>query len=130
MISSNAEEVIKNVDKFVKVVSQNTTEALDEVGLRGVARVKNNSPVVTGRLKNSMAYTVDGKVKKGKGSPKDTIKKSRDKKAVIIGTNVEYAQKVEYLSRNVSKGFMLRSFKELKPIADKVFKEVLKKVTK
>lgn len=127
MITSNTKKIIRNVDKFVDVQSKNVTEALEEVGLRGVARLKSNAPVDSGRLRNSMSYTIDGKVEKYEGNRKDALRKIRDKKTVMLGTNVEYARKVEYLSTNESKGFMLRSFLELKPIADKIFETVLGK---
>ena len=124
MITSNAKDIIKNIDKFVKVASTNITEGLDEVGERGTGIAKKNTPVTSGRLRNSMSYTVDNKVKGGTG---DILNKSSDKKTVIIGTNVIYGPKVEYTSTTGSKGFMLRSYKQLKPIAEKVLGTFIKK---
>ena len=127
MITSNAKEIQRNIDKFVKVTAKNTTEALDEIGLRGVGILKRNTPVVEGALRNSEAYTIDGKIKEGEGNTADIIRPIKDKKTVIIGTNKIYAPKVEFLSKTGSRGFMFKSFKQLKPIANKIFKDVLGK---
>jgi hypothetical protein len=124
MISSNAKQIEKNIDKFVKVAASNIEEGLDEVGERGTGIVKKNTPVNSGRLRNSMSYTVGGKVKGGKGK---ILKKSYDKKTVIIGTNVIYGPNVEYTSTTGSKGFMLRSYKHWKPIAEKILGKFIKK---
>lgn len=127
MITSNAKQIQKNIDKFVKIQAKNTTEALEEVGHRGVGIIKGNSPTVTSRLKNSMSYTIDGKVEDYEESKNDAVNSISDKKTVILGTNVEYAPSVEFLSQKGSKGFMLKSFKQLKPIANKIFESVLGK---
>ena len=124
MITSNAKDIIKNIDKFVKVAASNIEEGLDEVGLRGVGIIKKQSPTISGRLKNSMSYTRNNKVKGGTG---DILNKSSDKKTVVMGTNVIYGPRVEYTSTKGSKGFMLRSYKQLKPIAEKVLGTFIKK---
>jgi len=129
MISSNAKQIASNIDKFVKVASSNIEEGLDEVGERGVAIIKKNTPIVSGRGRNSMSYTTNNKVvtPDKPDFPGDELKKSKNKKEVIMGTNVIYMPKVEYTSTTGSKGFMLRSYKQLKPIAEKVLGTFIKK---
>jgi len=127
VITSNAKTIIKNIDKLVKVQSKNTTEALEEIGHRGTGIIKGNSPTVTSRLKNSMSYTINGKVKDYEESQSDAVRAIRSKKEVIIGTNVIYGPSVEYLSQKGAKGFMLKSYKQLIPIANKIFQTILGK---
>lgn len=123
-------EIEKNIDKAVKIVSKSIEEGLIESGERGVNILKKNSPVVSGRLRGSMSYTIDKKIysplKNSKNKSTDTVKKTQDKDTVYIGTNVEYAQKVEYLSKTGSKGFMHRSYQILKGIVKKIVAKNIK----
>jgi hypothetical protein len=122
----NAQQIAASIDKFVKVKSQNIDQAMHEIGLRGVGIVKGNCPVVTGRLRNSMAYSIEGKVIGG-SNPEDTISPTDEEKTVVVGTNVIYGPRVEYLSQTKSKGFMLRSFKIWKPVAMQILVTVMAK---
>lgn len=119
----------KALDKSVKVMSNTIEESFIEVGERAVSILDKNTPVQEGRLRNSMSYTISGKVFDPLGAmgSGDKLNPSKEKDRVIIGTNVVYAAWVEYMSNNGSAGFMLRSYKQLIPIAKKVVGEVIKR---
>ena len=121
-------EVMKNIDTNIKIVSKTTTEGLIEVGERGVGYLKRLTPVDSGRLRNSMAYTIDKKIYTplGNVSGNDSLKKNKHKDVVYIGTNVIYAPSVEYLSTNGSAGFMLRAYKQTKIIAKSILANAIK----
>ena len=108
-------------DKF-KAVSKNIDEALIEIGERGVNYLKLETPVDTGRLRQSMSYTVGNKVYTPLGS-QDNVNSSGEKETVYIGTNVIYAPSVEYLAKNGSQGFMLRAYNKTKTRAKEIFKK-------
>ena len=101
---TNAKEIIKNLEKTVKAVSKTSDEYLEEMGQRGTGIAKKNSPVISGRLHNSWGYTT----KKVRVGNQDSVNKTNEKNTVIVGTNVVYAPKVEYLAKTGSKGFMIR----------------------
>lgn len=122
-------EVQKNIVEAIKIASTTNDEALIEIGERGVGILKSNTPVIEGRLINSMSYTVAGKVidPLGANAPEDKLKVNKDKRVVVIGTNVIYAPWVEFMSKNGSAGYMRRSYNTLKPIATKIIKTMFKK---
>lgn len=95
-----------NLKGVVKSLSKDSEQALQEVGQRGVGITKANTPVQSGRLRQSMDYDVKNET-------------------VTIGTNMVYAVSVEFRSKNGSQGFFLRSFNQLVPIAKKVFQQVM-----
>lgn len=131
-IETNAKYISKQWDKQIKIMSDNLPDGLAEVGQRGTSILRRNTPVLSGRLRNSMSYTVANKVVAPFAFFKkmDILNRNRRKNRVYIGTNVIYGPSVEYLSKNGSKGFMYRSYKQLKPIADKVLGKYLKDVFK
>lgn len=120
MFKSNIKKIMRDIDKFIDTKSKDTEEALIEVGLRGVAIVKPLTPVDSGRLRNSMSYVTKNK-RSGEGV--DNLKPTNDKKVVYVGTNVIYGPKVEYVGR--SKGYMQNAFNLWKPIATKIFMDIL-----
>lgn len=69
-VSSKSEEVLS-------AFREQLNRALEAIGSTAEGHAKDNCPVDTGRLRNSIAYAVDGN-------------------DVYIGTNVEYAEVVEY----------------------------------
>lgn len=125
----NLREIQNNLEKQVKVVSKTLEEGLKEVGERAVGVLDRNTPVDEGRLRNSMSYTIAGQVYDPLGADEtnDKLRKITDKDKVIIGTNVKYAARVEYLAKNGSAGFMLRSYKLLVPIAKRVLESVMRR---
>lgn len=111
-----------------KSVSKNIDEALLEIGERGVGYLKLETPVDSGRLRNSMSYTVDKKVYSPLcQSATDNVNRSGEKDVVYIGTNVVYAPSVEYLAQNGSAGFMLRAYKKTKKVAADILKGNMQK---
>ena len=124
----NMKEIEKNLLDSVKVMSKTVEEGLTEVGERGVGILDRNTPVgETSRLRQSMSYTINRKVKSPL-SPKsqaDVIRRAKTKDEVVIGTNVVYAAYVEYMAKNGSQGYMNRSYKQLKPIAKKIMATVI-----
>jgi hypothetical protein len=121
------QEVLANVNKVIKVVSKSTKEGLIEIGERGVnyLKIETSSFVDTGRLRQSMSYTIDNKVYNPLGN-EDNVKPSNEKDSVYIGTNVVYARHVEYLAKNGSQGYMLRAYKRTKDAAEKIMQKVIK----
>lgn len=71
------EVVIKdNSEEFLKALPEQIEQALTAIGLTAESYAKQECPVDTGRLRNSITHAVEGD-------------------AVYIGTNVEYAPYVE-----------------------------------
>ena len=125
----NEKEIQKKISDSVVVMSKTVSSGLVEVGERAVEILDRNTPVQDGRLRASMSYTTDGKVVdplRAK-SEDDKLRKITENDKIVVGTNVKYAPKVEYLAQNGSAGFMLRSYKQLVPIAKKVLETVLKR---
>lgn len=94
---------VDNSKKVIQLKDKAVEDALEEIGLRAVAYAKKNCPVDTGRLRNSITYAT--KIYAGQGTYTDesgtktfndaTAKNTPKKSEVIIGSNVEYAEKVE-----------------------------------
>ncbi len=93
-------------DKAIKSMDQAISIALEASGLIVEGQAKALCPVDSGRLRNSISYSIDGKVeglnkagkrKKGKqeASSDDGVKPNPAKDTVVIGTNVEYGPHVE-----------------------------------
>lgn len=122
-------QVNKKLKDTIKVIAKTQTEGLIEIGERGVKILKLNTPVDSGRLRNSMSYTIDKNSidPLGADEPDDKLPIIKSKSKVIIGTNVIYAPSVEFLSQNGSAGFMLRSYKQLKPISQKIIQTIFKR---
>ena len=89
-------------DKVMSAADKAVTKGLLEVGIVLHGQAVELCPVKTGNLKNSISFTLDGKVhglnsaggQKAKQS--EGVKSSRDKDAVTVGTNVEYAARLEF----------------------------------
>jgi len=128
----NKAQVEKKLNSQIKIMAKTNEEALIEVGERAVGILARNTPVKDGRLRNSMSYTIGGKVVDPlqANDQGDKLNKVRENDKIVIGTNVIYAPSVEYLAKNGSAGFMLRSYKQLVPIAKKVMQSVMKGVFK
>lgn len=116
--------VNKRLNEVLRDSKKIQTKGLIEIGETGVGILKLNTPVDEGRLRNSMSYTTDGKSIDPLGAKNgdDKLRVSKDKTKVFIGTNVIYAPPVEFLAKNGSAGYMLRSYKQLKPRALKIMK--------
>ena len=116
--------VQKNLSAKRELALQATTKALEVIGQQGVTFAKGNTPVLSGRLRGSMGYTIAGKVEMAENDP---LGVNTDKNTVIIGTNVIYGPSVEYRSQTDSKGFMQRSFNQLRKVANQIAAQTIKK---
>lgn len=67
-----------NTEQILSAINVALAVSLEEIGLRAERHAKAETPVDTGRLRNSITHAID-----------------MDEKAVYIGTNVEYAPYVE-----------------------------------
>lgn len=111
--NNKTKEILTEVEKATKT-------ALTAVGMQAVADIisQGDFPVDTGLLRNSIAFALSGeganigsyRASKGDktGSYQGTAPND-DKKAVYIGTNVEYAKYVQYgTSRMKARDFMIK----------------------
>lgn len=78
----NSKEVLSSMEKAIK-------RGLEAIGLTAEGHAKKETPVDTGRLRNSIGHAVEDK-------------------AAYIGTNVEYAPYVELGSRGIDGKHMLQ----------------------
>ena len=69
-----------NTDEVLSALERAKKRGLEAIGLTAEGHAKKETPVDTGRLRNSISHTTDGE-------------------AAYIGTNVEYAPYVELGSR-------------------------------
>ena len=128
MKTSDPKVIQREFGSKFKSVSNNIDEALLEIGERGVNYLKLETPVDSGRLRQSMSYTVNKKVYTPLGNnASDNLKATKEKETVYIGTNVIYAPHVEYRAKNGSQGFMYRAYKKLRKTASKVLKQAMQK---
>ena len=81
-VKDNTQEVLSALEKAIE-------RGLEAIGLTAEGHAKKNTPVDTGRLRNSIAHTVEDN-------------------AAYIGTNVEYAPYVELGSRGRDGKHMLQ----------------------
>ena len=80
--TSNVNDILRQLEKGIK-------NGLEAIGLTAETYAKKATPVDTGRLRNSISYTVDGE-------------------AAYIGTNVEYAPYVELGTNRAKAHHMLQ----------------------
>ena len=95
--------LIDRSDQVLKAFSEQIERGLESIGETAEGYAKDNAPVDTGRLRNSITYAT--KDYSGKGTYTDnnkkaysdaTAKSTPDERTVAIGTNVEYAVYVEF----------------------------------
>ena len=72
----NSQQILSALEKGIK-------NGLEAIGLTAETYAKKETPVCTGRLRNSISYTVDGE-------------------AAYIGTNVEYAPYLELGTKKIT----------------------------
>ena len=121
-------EIQKNLTSQRTLVLKATTQALEKIGQEGTTIIKGNSPTISGRLRGSFGYTISGNVEAPEAfEADDKVKPISDKQSVIIGTNVVYGPSVEYRSQTGSKGFMQRSFNQLRQVAAAIAAQTIKR---
>lgn len=107
-----------NGQQILKLSEEAAERAVTEIAIDVHREAVRNAPVDTGRLKGSLAYSVSGDNPRG-SDPAETSKSNDDKiksnkNMAIVGTNVEYAIKMEYGgSDQAPEGY-------LRPASDKV----------
>lgn len=103
-----------NSKKVLELLGDTVDAALTACGLEAIRLATEYCPVDTGRLQNSIAFALGGKpaniksyhgTKPGKSGKGDTKppghysgtapKDGENEKSVYVGTNVEYAEKIE-----------------------------------
>lgn len=79
-----------NIDEVLEALAEKKQTSLEEVGQIAVNDARNNTPVDTGNLRNSMMYSIDNG-------------------AVAVGSNVDYAVYVEEGTRKQKAHHMVRN---------------------
>ena len=128
-ITDHSREVFEALEKNIQL-------GLNAIGQTAEGYAKEDCPVDTGRLRNSITFataTEQGKANDGGGepaSPEDYAKKrSPEKNAVYVGTNVDYAPKVENISMRHKTGkahFLKNSIANHGSEFEKIMKSALK----
>ena len=110
-----------NSQQVLTAFQQQVKQALMAIGVTAEGYAKENCPVDTGRLRNSITWAVEGaqgaaNTNKHKDGPKDAqpedyAKRGEpEKNTVVIGTNVEYAPAQEFfdMAHKVGRAHFLR----------------------
>lgn len=104
-------KVTDNSQIFKSAKDEAVKRALDAIGKTAERHAKENCPVDTGRLRNSITYATSQYSgvgiytdKNGNSYSDGTAKGTPKKNDVYIGTNVEYAQSVETKDSNHKTG--------------------------
>lgn len=104
-----------NLDKFLKASDEQVEKALLTIGLQAENYARNNAPVDTGLLRNSITSAVGGKetsvkmYKADKGNETGQYGGAIQEKEypyVLVGTNVEYAPYVEMNNKKKPQGYL------------------------
>lgn len=106
-------ELISNIDKIKKQISEVVEDATNEIGINGTAELQSNSPVRYGFLRRSITF------KKAN---------SESKYKITFGSAMEYAPYTEF--RGKSKGWMKGTMRGLSSEAIEILKKHLRKVGK
>lgn len=100
-------KVIDNTQKVLKEFQKQITVACKAVGEKAVSYAKGDTPVDTGRLRNSITYTTMGYGGSDTYSNKagevftggSAFGGGSSSRTIYIGTNVQYAKYVEFIER-------------------------------
>lgn len=102
-----------NIKEILKELGERSEKALAAIGMECEGYAKAECPVDTGRLRNSIAWATthdhgntDSAMQDGDDTPKATPKEQ----AVYIGSNVEYAERIEFqdMAHKVGRAHFLR----------------------
>lgn len=129
--------IVDNSGKLLKSLEQKLELACEMIGAEMETHAKEDCPVDTGRLRNSITYAIKGKQGSANTMPgaladPEEYKKlaEPEKKTVYVGTNVKYALKNELndMKHTSGKAHFLRDsvalhVKEYKEIAITVLKK-------
>lgn len=102
---ANIDITIKgNKNEILAALKRNIENGLEAIGSAAEGHAKDDCPVDTGRLRNSITYATDSFHSQGKDTPESPdaspedyeLRGTPEKNTVYIGTNVEYAPAVEF----------------------------------
>jgi hypothetical protein len=132
------DEINKKINEAKQKYPQQCKKGIELSCITVEKKAKQNCPVITGRLRSSITYSVGGDVKTIKftnkiSGTKETMPGITTGKIFewygIVGTNVEYAPKVELIpSERKGHPFLLPALYESKADIMKIFEDVLKSV--
>lgn len=88
--------------EVIEAMQRQLQNGLIACGTIAEGHAKDDCPVDTGRLRNSITWAIRNN--SGKGEGRDTPKAQPEEATVYIGTNVEYAPKVEFRDINHKTG--------------------------
>ena len=123
-----------NSREFLKELERRIPVALEECGLAAEGYAKRLCAVDTGLLRNSITHALDGQptaISEYQDNPKEqsgsysgsTPKEPKGRRAVYIGTNVEYAPYVELgTSRTAEQPFLKPAVEDHKSAYQKIMK--------
>lgn len=101
-----------NSKEVLQAFKSQIENGLEAVGITAERYAKNDCPVDTGRLRNSITFATSEFQSAGESyNPADSgLKATPEKNTLYLGTNVEYAPSVELLNRphKVGKAHFLR----------------------
>ena len=135
-------ELEDNSDEFLKQLAMQIERTLEACGLQAERFAKQYCPVDTGRLRNSITHALAGhgaaikgyKADRPRGNDPGTGSYSGNapddpdsEMSVYIGTNVEYAEKIEHGgSKQAPEGYLLRALRDHQKAYEKIFSTYLK----
>jgi len=84
--------------RYDKALEHAILQGLETAGIVIEGEAVTRAPLKTGRLKGSITYAVRGKrsYARSPAGPMDEVSAPSDRYTLYVGTNVEYAQHVEY----------------------------------
>ena len=102
-------DIQSNIDKFTEAEKDQLQKALIAIGIEAEGYAKEDCPVDTGRLRNSITYATSTSTGSGAGED-SAVRQTPDEYTVAVGTNVEYAPEQELISmpHKVGKPHFLR----------------------
>jgi len=115
-------------DDFDRMVRRGLTAV--GIHLEGAALSYANRSVKTGRLKGSITYAVRGEqdeMRSPYNEPEDKMSKPSNKYTCYVGTNVDYAQHVEYGARGrPGKPYLRPALHNNRKECREIFKDAIK----
>lgn len=121
-----------NGQQVIKLSEKATELALEHIAIDVHREAVRSAPVDTGRLKGSLAYSVNGDNSRG-SKPVETSKANDDKirsekNMATVGTNVEYAIKMEYGgSKQAPEGYLRPASDKVRPKIPQIVQKYFKK---
>jgi len=112
------------------VLGKAVEAALTKVAMKIEGDAKELSPYKTGRLRGSITYRIGskGSSPEAPAGPSDVVSNSPDKFTAHVGTNVKYAQHMEYgTARSAAQPYLRPALDNNRKTVQKIFSEELSK---